>query len=182
MPQGKKSLSSLQQQGDRQNWGGPTLPGGVLTPALAEFCQSGVSIVLASCDHNGRPVVGRGLACRIEPDGKARVVLRKSSNPKLLKALADGARFAVTFTQPSTHRSIQLKAPSARIVDTNVGDAPAALAQTSDFRRDLMDVGYSESFARTYCGFEPHDLLTITFAPEQAFVQTPGPNAGSALQ
>lgn len=174
-------MSSLQQHGDRQSWGGPTLPGGVLTPALAEFCQSGVSIVLASCDHNGRPVVGRGLACRIEPDGKARVVLRKSSNPKLLKALADGGRFAVTFTKPSTHRSIQLKAPSARIVDTNVGDEPAALAQTSDFRSDLMDVGYSESFAKTYCGFEPHDLLTVTFAPEQAFVQTPGPNAGSAL-
>lgn len=175
-------MNSLQQQGDRQNWGGPTLPGGVLTPALAEFCQSGVSIVLASCDHNGRPVVGRGLACRIEPDGKARVVLRKSSNPKLLKALADGARFAVTFTQPSTHRSIQLKAPSARIVDTNVGDAPAALAQTSDFRRDLMGVGYSENFGKAYCGFEPHDLMTITFAPEQAFVQTPGPGAGSALR
>jgi hypothetical protein len=175
-------LSSLQRQGDRQNWGGPTLPGGVLTPALAEFCQSGVSIVLASCDQNARPVVGRGLACRIEPDGKARVVLRKSSNPKLLKALTDGGRCAVTFTQPSTHRSIQLKAPSARIIDANAGDAPAALAQTSGFRRDLMDVGYSESFTKAYCGFEPHDLLTITFAPEQAFVQTPGPNAGSALQ
>jgi hypothetical protein len=45
-----------------------------------------------------------------------------------------------------------------------------------------MDVGYSESFANTYCGFEPHDLVTLTFLPEQAFVQTPGPNAGSALQ
>ncbi|HRA94437.1 MAG TPA: pyridoxamine 5'-phosphate oxidase family protein [Aestuariivirga sp.] len=181
MPRGKKSLSSLQQQGDRQ-WGGPTLPGGVLTPALAEFCQSGTSIVLASCDHDGRPIVGRGLACRIEPDGKARLVLRKSSNPKLLKALTDGARFAVTFTQPSTHRSIQLKAPAARIVDANVGDAPAAIAQTTAFSRDLMDVGYSESFAKTYCGFEPHDLVTLTFLPEHAFVQTPGPNAGSALQ
>jgi hypothetical protein len=182
MPRGKKPLSSLQQPGDRRNWEGPTLPGGVLTPALTEFCQSGVSIVLASCDQTPRPVVGRGLACRIEPDGKTRVVLRKSSNTKLLKALADGARLAVTYTQPSTHRSIQLKAPSARIVDANVRDAPAALAQTSDFRRDLMDVGYSESFAAAYCGFEPHDLVTITFLPERAFVQTPGPGAGSALQ
>jgi hypothetical protein len=181
MPRAEKPSSPLQELADRRSWTGPTLPGGVLTPELAKFCQSGVSIVLASCDRT-RPVVGRAVACRIAPDGEMRVVLRESSNLRLLDALRDGARLAVTFTQPTTHRSIQLKAPGASLVPANASDAPAAIVQTAAFRRELMEIGYSETFAAAYCGFEPHDLVTIAFLPAQAFVQTPGPSAGSALQ
>ena len=172
----------MQELADRRSWTGPTLPGGVLTPELAEFCQSGVSIVLASCDRTARPVVGRAVACRIASDGEMRVVLRESSNLRLLDALRDGARLAVTFTQPTTHRSIQLKAPGAGLVAANVSDGPAAIGQTAAFRRELMEIGYSETFAAAYCSFEPHDLVTIAFLPAQAFVQTPGPSAGSVLQ
>jgi hypothetical protein len=149
---------------------------------MAEFCQSGVSVVLASCDGGPSPVMGRGVACRIIADGPMRVVLRNSSNGALLKALGRGARLAVTFTQPTTHFSLQLKSPSASIAAADAMDVPAAHAQAAKFRQELMAVGYSESFAAAYCGFEPHDLLTITFTPEQAFLQTPGPSAGSALR
>jgi hypothetical protein len=148
---------------------------------MAEFCQSGISIVLASCDGAACPVIGRGVACRVAGEGAMRVVLRNSSNGELLKALGRSARLAATYTQPTTHLSLQLKSPSASIVSTDVWDVPAALAQAAKFRRELMAVGYSESFAAAYCGFEPHDLLTIIFTPDQAFLQTPGPSAGSAL-
>jgi hypothetical protein len=182
MPRAEKPSSPLQELAARRSWTGPTLPGGVLTTELADFCQSGVSVVVASCDRTALPLVGRALACRIAPDGEMRVVLRESSNLRLLDALRDGARLAVTFTQPTTHRSIQLKAPGARLVAANASDAPAAIVQTAAFRRELMEIGYDDTFAAGYCGFETHDLVTITFRPEQAFVQTPGPSAGSALQ
>ena len=182
MPRAEKPSSPLQELTARRSWTGPTLPGGVLTPELAAFCQSGVSVVLASCDRTARPLVGRALACRIAPDGEMRVVLRESSNTGLLAALRGGAPLAATFTQPTTHRSIQLKAPGARQVAANASDAPAAVVQTAAFRRELMEIGYGEDFAAGYCGFETHDLVTITFRPDAAFVQTPGPSAGSALE
>jgi hypothetical protein len=148
---------------------------------MAEFCQSGISIVMGSCNGGPSPVIGRGVACRVTAGGPMRVVMRNSSNAALQKALGGGARLAVTFTQPTTHCSLQLKSPSARIVPADALDVPAAHAQDAKFRQELMAVGYSACFAAAYCGFEPHDLLTITFTPEQAFLQTPGPSAGSAL-
>jgi len=174
--------SPAEEQEGRRHWQGPALPGSVLTAGMAEFCQSGISVVLASCDGAPSPVLGRGVACRVVEDGPMRVVLRNASNGALQKALGRGSRLAVTFTQPTTHLSLQLKAPSASIVPADALDVPAAHAQAAKFRRELVAVGYSESFAAAYCGFEPHDLLTITFTPEQAFLQTPGPSAGSALR
>ncbi len=170
-----------EEQDARRHWQGPALPGSSLTAAMAEFCQSGTSVVLASCDGAPSPVIGRGVACRLAAEGPMRVVLRNSSNGVLQKALGRGAGLAVTFTQPTTHFSLQLKSPSASIVPVDALDVPAAHAQAARFRQELMAVGYSESFAAAYCGFEPHDLLTITFTPGQAFLQTPGPSAGSVL-
>lgn len=153
----------------------------VLTADLARFCQSGVSIVIASGDRDGWPVVGRGLACRIDGPGPVRIVLRVSSNSALLDAVRDGGGLAVTFTRPTTHRSIQLKAAAAQIGALAPEDAPAARTQTAAFSADLVACGHPDEFAQAYCIFEPHDLTAVDFVPGQAFVQTPGPGAGSAL-
>lgn len=109
------------------------------------------------------------------------MVLRQSSNSALLRAIRDGGGLAATFTKPTTHRSIQLKAGAARIDASAEQDAPAAEAQTAAFGANLVACGYPEEFARAYAAFAPHDLAAIDFVPEQAFVQTPGPGAGSAL-
>ena len=152
-----------------------------MTAELAEFCQSGVSVVIASCGPDHRPVVGRGLACRIDGSGKVRIVLRQTTNLALLQAIETGAGLAATFTRPTTHRSIQLKAAGARLAPPAMSDGPAAAAQTAGFRADLVEAGYGEVFATGYCAYEPHELAALDFVPEHAFVQTPGPSAGSAL-
>ncbi|HET7716047.1 MAG TPA: hypothetical protein VFK86_10515 [Bauldia sp.] len=153
----------------------------MLTDDLVQFLQSGVSMVLASCDGNRRPVVGRGLACRIDEAGNVRLVVRTGSNPDLLSAIARGGGLAATFTRPSDHRSIQLKASFARTAATDPQDGAAAARQTAALRANLIEDGYWEAFAAQYCAFEPDGLTVIEFVPERAFVQTPGPGAGSPL-
>ena len=59
--------------------------------------------------------------------------------------------------------------------------APAILVQSRAFIAELIAMGYSEAFYRAYLHHEPHELTVIEFMPEEAFVQTPGPSAGSAL-
>lgn len=181
MPRAAKPSSPSQELAARASWSGPTLANGALTADLAEFCQSGVSVVIASVGPGGRPIVGRGLACRIDGSGQVRIVLRQTTNVALLKAVERGAGFAATFTRPTTHRSIQLKAVRAKIAAPTVSDGPAAAAQTAGFRADLAEAGYGEAFAAAYCFYEPHELAALDFVPEHAFVQTPGPSAGSAL-
>src|SRR5262245_35076485 len=82
---------------------------GVLTPDLEAFCQSGISVIVAACRPGETPVGGLGCGCRILADGRMRLLLPRPGNEGLLAAAERGARIAATFTQPFTHRSIQVK-------------------------------------------------------------------------
>lgn len=181
MSRAEHPSSPSQEILERQAWAGPTLANGVLTSELAEFCQSGLSVVLGSRDGYGQPLVARGLACRINAEGLVRIIYCEQPNFALQQAIENGAPIAATFTKPFSHRSIQLKASGARIVRVVVQDGAAAFAQTRTFHQELIDVGHTEKFASGYTRFEPHELAALEFLPEAAFVQTPGPNAGSVL-
>jgi hypothetical protein len=182
VPGVEQPSSPIEELAARGSWRGPTLANGVLTAELAEFFQSGVSVVIAGRDDRGWPVVGRGVACKVDGSGQVRVLIRKPSNVALLTALEGGSGIAVTFTMPSTHRSIQVKASSVRFASLTATDRVAAAEQVAAFRADLVRVGYAADFAAGYTSHELHGLAAVEFLPEHAFVQTPGPSAGSALQ
>lgn len=153
-----------------------------LTSELVRFCQCGVSIEVASCEADGWPVGGMALACRIDPKTQAiRIILQRTPNVALLRALTLGKPVAATFTLPSTDRSIQLKGGSAHIRPSQPDDRSDAAEQTAAVVRELVCVGYAEAYARGFCGYDPADLAAFSFIPTEGYVQTPGPGAGSAL-
>lgn len=165
----------------RRNWRGATAAGEVLTAELAAFCQSGVSIALASVSPQRRPVAAQGLGCRITADGTVRLTLWQPVAAPLIEAVAAGGAIAATLTKPYSHRSIQLKAPAARLDRPLDRDAEAAASQSRIFADELIEVGYPPGYAATYIAFEPDELVVLEFVPTAAFVQTPGPGAGAAL-
>lgn len=165
----------------RREWRGPTLADGVLTPELAAHCQTGVGVILATCAE-GRPMAGRGFACRIDEAGAVRILVRKTGHEALLAALRRGAAIAVTFTEPTRHRSIQLKGKRASEAAATVADGMALAVQSREFRDRLMAIKYTEALSNGYSFADPEDIVAVDFIPDEAFVQTPGPNAGSALK
>lgn len=54
-------------------------------------------------------------------------------------------------------------------------------AYADSFVADLCSFGYSEAFARTLVTAASENVVAITFTPEAAFDQTPGPHAGRSL-
>ena len=165
----------------RREWRGPTLANGTLTPELAAFCQGGVAVILAT-SAAGEPVAGGGFACRVDETGMVRILLRKTGHGALLAALRDGAPIAATFTQPPEHRSIQLKGKSATQTAATVADGMALAVQSREFRDRMMMIKYTELMSNGYCFADPEDIVAIDFVPDEAFVQTPGPSAGSELK
>ena len=165
----------------RRSWTGPTLASGVLTEDIASFCQSGVGVAVASRDAAGWPVLARGRGCRIDADGRVRVFLRAGSAAPLLEAVAAGGPVAATFSQPGSHRSIQLKADRGTVRAAEPADAPAAEAQSAVFRDLMIAAAYPEAFVDIYCGDGGQPVAVLEFMPARAFVQTPGPGAGGAL-
>jgi hypothetical protein len=154
---------------------------GPLPHELEAFCGSGVSVVVGVCAADGRAVAGRGFGARVHAD-EVRVTLERPANAPLLAALAAGSGIAVTFTLPSTHRSIQLKGGAARIEGVLPQDLAATAANCARFRAELVRFGNDDAFASTYTAYEPSELVAAVFAPVGAFTQTPGPGAGSELK
>ena len=164
----------------RRKWAGPVVAG-VLSTELAEFCESGISVVIAAATTTGMPIAGRGKACRIMPDGRMRVFLAEAVNTPLLEAFDRGSPIAVTFSAPRNHRSIQVKAMSVRRVELEDGDLVEVARQVQLFEDDLVFVNYAQRFAAHYTNYRPEEVIAIEFSPKDAFVQTPGPGAGEQL-
>lgn len=157
---------------------GPRNP---LTAELAAFMQSGISIILASVDDDGSPLPGKAQGCRVDPSGTVRVTIIAQPYARLLGALSRGHPVALTFSRPEDHRSIQIKSASARLVEPEREDREAALVQGAGLSDQLVLVGYDRAFSDAYVSCEHSDLAVIAFVPEHAFVQTPGPGAGTTL-
>lgn len=142
----------------------------------------GISITAASRAADRRPVLGRALGCRVAPD-RSRVAVQVSGdqNAALVAALRDSRVIAVVFSQPSTHRTIQLKGTDAQVEPAGPEDRECARRWTEGFVAELAGMGYAASLVETFLWCDPAGLRTVTFTPCAAFQQTPGPGAGAPL-
>lgn len=147
----------------------------------ATWMQSGVtSIVVASRGEQGRPSLGLGLGCRIAPDRLRLVVfLLEAQSHDLLTDLRAGRGVGVLFTQATTTRALQLKAPSAREVPLASNDV-----QLLDRYAETLADEWSfqtRAFTLALLSRDGDALVAFELAPTDAFDQTPGPRAGSPL-
>ncbi len=181
MPSARASYPATPSE-DLAAWSrAPRTSSGILSAEMAEFCGSGVSVVVGARDSVGRAIAGRALGAGAEPGGAAHVILHRPANRPLLKAVEAGSPVAATFTQPHDHRSIQLKAERGAILDPTAEDLAAAAVQTATFRDVLVGLGYAPAFSALYGAYAPSELAVLSFVPEHAYVQTPGPGAGSKI-
>jgi hypothetical protein len=157
-----------------------TPPGRVVTPEIAAFCTSGVSIVIGTLGPDRRAVTGRALACVTDGLG-IRLLFDTDGNDALMAAMAASAPIAATFSEPLTHRSLQLKAARGESVPPAPGDLEEMARQSRHFTAILETIGYSHAFAAAYCRLDPAQVRACAFVPTAAFEQTPGPAAGRAL-
>ncbi len=154
---------------------------GLLTHDLVALAQGGVSVILASCGADGKPIAGIGVGARIDKTGAIRVFLTRQANLPLLAALEAGRAIAVTFSRARDHVAFQVKANSAAILQACSDDVPEIARQSAVFRDELIGINLPPHVAEGYTTYDPNDLLAIEFIPDQAYVQTPGPGAGGPL-
>ena len=153
-----------------------------LDAANAAFIRCGVMVSVASRDSRHVASLSRALGCRVAPDRRrVTAFLAATQAEVLLRDLRDTRAIAVVFTQPSTHRTIQLKGTDASLGPPEPGDFALIEANAAALTTDVARLGYTETFARTMLAFEADDVVAVTFTPTAAFAQTPGPQAGKRL-
>ncbi|MGE3160475.1 MAG: hypothetical protein AB7K53_00320 [Burkholderiales bacterium] len=142
----------------------------------------GISMTASSRGAGNRPELGRVHGVRVAADRRrVTVLLPGEQYPDLIDALRASRAIAVVFSQPSTHRTIQLKGADAEAGAPAAADRELARRCTEGFAAELAALRYDESVVRAALWFDPQALVAVGFTPCAAFQQTPGPRAGAPL-
>lgn len=158
-------------------------PGNGCLPAhIVAFLQGGVAATLGARGIDGRPVIGAGVACRIDGMVNVRVLVPESLNGSIIAAIRNGSALAATFSRARDHRSIQLKAARAVVRGPAEDDESEAARQSALLADELVELGYTRRQAEAYAYVGTTDLVSIEFRPDRLFTQTPGPGAGAELR
>jgi hypothetical protein len=154
----------------------------LLSPEHIAMVDRGVSVIVASRDAALRPSIMRGVGSAISADGtQVTVYLRRSQSRQLLQDIGSGGGLAVVFSEPPTHRTLQLKAREATLRPASPADQPQLDRYLASMQCELAPVGYGPQFAAAMLSAPLDDVVAVQFTPESAYDQTPGPRAGAPL-
>jgi hypothetical protein len=143
----------------------------------------GVSVIVGSRDAALRPSLMRAMAGTLSADRQSvTVYLARTQSRQLLQDIAATGHIAAVFSEPSTHRTVQLKATRASIRNADPSDEPVLARYAEAMEGEITQVGFPADIARAMLASRIDDLVAVTFVPEQAFDQTPGPRAGTRLE
>jgi hypothetical protein len=149
---------------------------------LVAMMARGVSVIVASRDAQLRPSLMRAVGSRVEADGReVTVYLSRPQSRQVLQDIAATGQIAVVFSEPSTHRSVQLKASRVEMRAASTQDEPVLAAYLASMEREVQQVGFPPPLTRAMLACRLEEVVALRFTPEQAFEQTPGPRAGTAL-
>lgn len=149
----------------------------------AAFIRGGVSVIVAARDAANETTVSRAVGCRVSDDGRrVTVLLSAAQSGALLANVRANGVIAAVFSEPTTHRAIQLKGTDAAVVALAADDPHLLAAYRQRLAQQVAPLGFSEGFVRTFLSVAPGDVVAIEFTPSAAFQQTPGPKAGAPLQ
>jgi hypothetical protein len=158
-------------------------PPPLIDAELAAFMQRGVSLTVGSCDAANRPSLARATGCRVAADGSTvRLFISGVQAAPLLAHVRETGRLAAVFSQPSTHRTLQLKGLDAKVEPAGPDDLAVVRRYRDAFVDELARLGYPRPVFHALLACPDADLVALRFTPTEAFSQTPGPNAGRSLQ
>lgn len=154
----------------------------LLDVTRAEFLTHHVSILVGSSDARCEPAVVRAFGCRVAPDRRSiAVFLAVPHSMAVLANLRAGSGIAAVFSRPTTHETVQFKGARVRIGPLAEGDRELMRAYGRSFAEEIGTVGFDDGFGRAIMTGVECEAVAVTFIPNAAFEQTPGPSAGRPL-
>lgn len=158
----------------------PELPS-PLGPEPAALIARRVSIIVGTSDAARRPHLMRAAGCRLSADRRRLVLLMPAaSGAEVLADLRANGRIAVVFSEPTTHRTLQVKGVDAEVADCTADEAELAEPYRARFADEIAQLGFGPEVAAALLGGD-EPLVAIRFSITEAFEQTPGPAAGARL-
>lgn len=149
-----------------------------LSGDILHFLTSPVMIIIGSSDGRKRPAVGRGLGIRARNSAQLDLVFSRWQWPRIAADIAETARLAVTCARPSDYVSYQIKG-RALLRDAVADDLALAHSYREDIHAVLTGLGVTPAAVAQW--MQTKDLVVAELDVSEAYVQTPGPRAGTVL-
>lgn len=151
----------------------------VVSEELRELIESGVAVSVATADAAGHPHLNTGWGPRIGADGTtASVFIDRARMAPTADDLETTGRIAMTVGDPVSYRSVQLKGTALAVSDPGDEDREWVRRHREAFMVSIALIGDPPALGRNMWTDE---VVRIDFTVEQAFDQTPGPDAGRPL-
>lgn len=149
---------------------------------LQALMRRGISVIVGSRDQARRPSIMRAVGSDLSADGRTvTVYLVRAQSRQLIQDIAATGHIAAVFSEPATHRTVQLKASRASTRQAGPQDRPVLARYLASMEHEIARVGYPAPMTRAMLAHRLEDVVAVSFEPEQAFDQTPGPRAGTSL-
>jgi hypothetical protein len=150
---------------------------------IIRFLEDRASLGFAGTrDSNLVPSGHRVPGWRVDQSGRTLTVfMPDASAPRLLEALRDNGRIAITFEEVGTHETYQVKGRYLSHRPVRPVDIEIAGAMRERFARGLRSLNNDEHVAALLAASIPTPGLAVEVGVEEVFVQTPGPGAGARI-
>lgn len=141
---------------------------------ILSFLAEPVTIILATRGEGFTPEIARGVGVTAAADG-VEVLISGWQWPATVANLRANGALAMTVSAPQTYRTYQIKGQAGLRAATEQDDAIAA-----DYSERMLAMFEGLSLDRAFTGkwLCRRDLVVARLAVAEAFVQTPGPQAG----
>lgn len=137
------------------------------------------SVVVAAATNDGRPFATLGWGPRVNDAGdRLTVFVEERRATDVLRSIRENGRIAVTYGDPISYRSVQVKGRDCAVVPMAYGDEEAITQHRNTVASNFALTGDPLTGLRNMW---MNDFIRLEFTIAEAYDQTPGPNAGRPL-
>jgi hypothetical protein len=148
-----------------------------LSEVIKRFVVSPVMIIVGTRDEANRPSIGRAVGARIVDDENIELFFSAWQWPETRSNLAANGQAAITFSRPSDYVSYQLKG-TACLRPAEERDMEESRRYQAEIYAVFNGLGQPAELVTPFIA--DRDLTVACLLVKEAYVQTPGPKAGTA--
>ena len=149
-----------------------------LDEATLDFISGPVLLMACATDGDRRPAIGRAMGVIVQAPDTLDLIVSRWQWPQLVANAASSARLALTASRASDYVTYQVKG-SALVRDAGAAELDAArhyhAAISEELGRGNVPAWISGQWAAD------REMVTLILSVAEAYVQTPGPRAGTSL-
>jgi hypothetical protein len=148
---------------------------------VSAFLHSGCALIVGTLGADGQPCASRGWGLTIvDVDAGLIRVLVEADDATTIANIHAGGPIAVTATDVTSYRSMQLKGTPVRLETATAEDLAKRDEYTTDFTQKIHETdGYP--LASLQHAFARDHVVPCIIEVDSTFDQTPGPRAGMAI-